>query len=473
MITSSRWMNLLALLFFPWRTAKHVTRDPAPVAADFNSQDYITFVAHPSSFRKFLEAFLCLVGLSRHYTLDDETYPQFLHKNKEDIFAFIHTPDPTKVKVVEASDTVVEVVAPMQSRRQGKRKSVVVDAGGASHPPKKLREHHETRGKRKSVVVDAGGVSHPPRKLREDHETPSGTSVGGKSRSAIKRLLARAVLNAEVGVAALPTLPFVTAFVSSMPEREAGGIDPTTGVFSDRISSDFLVGAIRTVIDPDTDLQKVYVPQLSMTNGSRLDDGRFCREMVDEFAPPMFFASVRVMEHDQLFTEFNDEMDALKERNAIVEKERDALDAKVTELEASAMSKERELTNLNALVTSVKSRNDNLVDRLHELEISSSRLQEKVTVYQNCMEQLEKFQDDQMKVVNDKFDKLYTDFVEMALHLEEKFYPHLLTNISDRRWLLTQGMKLAIIKCLNSPEYLSVGITKSVDHFQVITGLSS
>ncbi|GKC24715.1 hypothetical protein Tco_1026865, partial [Tanacetum coccineum] len=92
---------------------------------------------------------------------------------------------------------------------------------------------------------------------------------------------------------------------------------------------------------------------------------------------------------------------------------------------------------------------------VHELETSSSGLQEKVTVYQNCMEQLEKFQDDQMKVVNDKFDKLYTDFVEMALHLEEKFYPHLLTTISGRRWLLTQGMELAIIKCLNSPEYLS------------------
>nr|GEW12336.1 reverse transcriptase domain-containing protein [Tanacetum cinerariifolium] len=82
------------------------------------------------------------------------------------------------------------------------------------------------------------------------------------------------------------------------------------------------------------------------------------------------------------------------------------------------------------------------------------------------MDQLEKFQDDLMKVVNDKFDKLYTDFVEMALHLEEKFYPHLLTTISDRRWLLTHGMELAIVNCLNSPEYLSTlreAIGKAID----------
>nr|GEZ78758.1 hypothetical protein [Tanacetum cinerariifolium] len=105
-----------------------------------------------------------------------------------------------------------------------------------------------------------------------------------------------------------------------------------------------------------------------VTNGSRLD-GRVCREMADEFAPLKFFSSVHGMEHDRLFIEFN----------------------------------------------------------VYEPEISSFGLQEKVAVYENCMDQLEKFQDDQMKVVNDKFDKLYTDFVYMALHLEEKpspsYYP--------------------------------------------------
>ncbi|GKF73108.1 hypothetical protein Tco_0219440, partial [Tanacetum coccineum] len=96
--------------------------------------------------------------------------------------------------VVKAVDTAVEDVAPVQPRRQGKRKSVTVDAGGVSHPPKK----------------------------REDHGTPSRTSIGGKSRSAIKSLLVGAMLNAEVGVASLPTLPFVTASVSTTLEREGG-----------------------------------------------------------------------------------------------------------------------------------------------------------------------------------------------------------------------------------------------------------
>ncbi|GJT09209.1 hypothetical protein Tco_0843671 [Tanacetum coccineum] len=407
---------------------------------------------------------------------------------------------------------------------------------------------------------------------------------------AIKRLLARSVLNAEVGVATIPTLPFMTASVSTTSERESRDhtdsvaelnlrtigaprrfvissdsshhsgtnvaeaevdflvrssvpiittvttinstvdpasvakeklvepspfyigsssariTDPTTGVFSDLTGSDFLIGVIRTVINPNTDLQKVYVPQWSLTNRSRLDNGRVCYEMVDEFAPLKFFASVRRMEHNKLFTEFNvgaarqiplsvevrmrveyivKEMRRLKSvvnrqakllkvREGEIEnlkaqlllREAEAAEAirlraeasnfeAVTKLEALATSKERELTDLNALVTSVKSQNDNLADRVHELEIYSFGLQEKVTVYENCMDQLEKFQDDRMKVVNDKFDKLYTHFMEMTLHLEEKFYPHLLTTIFGRRWLLTHGMKLAIVNCLNSPEYLS------------------
>ncbi|GKC01268.1 hypothetical protein Tco_0987404, partial [Tanacetum coccineum] len=195
----------------------------------------------------------------------------------------------------------------------------------------------------------------------------------------------------------------------------AGRTDPIPGGFSDRTSNDFLVGGIRTVIDPDSDLQKVYIPQWNATNGSRLDDGGVCCEMVDEFTPPKFFASVRGMEHDQLFTEFNvgaarqmslsaevrmraeynikekrrlksvveekgellkardkeienlkahmllkeaetaeairlraeasnfeaveksfqDEVNALNERNTILEKERNVLDVKVTDLEAS------------------------------------------------------------------------------------------------------------------------------------------
>nr|GEW84008.1 hypothetical protein [Tanacetum cinerariifolium] len=60
----------------------------------------------------------------------------------------------------------------------------------------------------------------------------------------------------------------------SADSASTGGTDPAMGGFTDLSGSEFLVGCIRTVISPDTDIQKVW----SVTNG---------------------------IEHDHLFTEFN------------------------------------------------------------------------------------------------------------------------------------------------------------------------
>ncbi|GJZ72011.1 hypothetical protein Tco_0635862 [Tanacetum coccineum] len=230
-----------------------------------------------------------------------------------------------------------------------------------------------------------------------------------------------------VDPASIPKEKLVEPSLFYVDSSLAGGTDPTPGGFSDLTGSDFLVGAIRT--------------------------------MVDEFAPPSFFTSIRGMKHDQLFTDFNveaarqmslsakgrkienltnntlllgnqvteairlraeaykfeavekslqDEMNALKERNANLEKERNALDVKVTKLEASAAGKERELADLNALVTSIKSENDNLVDRV-------------------------------------------------------KLSWRLLFPDSKRRWLLTHGMELAIVKCLNFAQISFCSLGQSLE----------
>ncbi|GJY84008.1 hypothetical protein Tco_0497384 [Tanacetum coccineum] len=318
---------------------------------------------------------------------------------------------------------------------------------------------------------------HPPKKLREDHGISTGPSVAGKSRSALQRLLAGAVLNPKVGVVALPTLPFITSSVSVTPEREDGGqidfmaranlrtitapprfvissdsshhsganiaeadvdsfarpfaplmtmttivtstVDPTTpakekfvessifgggssygvehtvGGFFVLTGSDFIVGGIRTIVSPDTDLQKVYIPQWSVTNGSCLDDGRTCREMVDEFAPPKFFASIRGMEHDELFTEFNVgaarqmslsaevRMHAefnIREKmrlSAVVEEKNSLLkarDEEVASLKAQLLVKEAEATE----AISLRAEGQTLVDRNTILEGEKSDLDVKV-----------------------------------------------------------------------------------------------
>nr|GEV29768.1 hypothetical protein [Tanacetum cinerariifolium] len=489
-------------------TDKHVTRDPDPVVADFNAHDYATLVAHPSLFRKFSESFLCLVGLSRHYTLDEETYPWFLHKNGEGgnrylcfhpyLGSYQIAPDRADSKleasverlfdeggsgtqtehkgsigvgadaniqpVIEAANTVVEDAIPVQSRRQGKRKSVVVDAARVTVVPTLpfMTASVSTTPKRKDgdhidfvAEPNLRTIRAPQRFVissdSSHHSSPAigETEVNSLVRSAAPIMTTATTVTSTVDSSLVAKEKPVKPSLFSTDSSSAGGADPNTGVFSDLTGSDFVVGGIRT--------------------------------MVDEFAPPKFFASICGMEHDQLFTEFNvgaarqmslsvketeaaegtrlrtqtsnlegvekslrDEVNTLKGRNVILEKERNVLDVKVTDLEALVVGKERDLTDLNAQLTSV-----------HELEISSAGLQEKITMYDICMDQLEKFQDDRMKVVKDKLAKLDSDLAKMACHLEEKFYPHLLNTISGWRWFLTHGLKLFLTKCLNSSKYLT------------------
>ncbi|GKA42521.1 hypothetical protein Tco_0735181 [Tanacetum coccineum] len=353
---------------FPWYTSKSVSKDPFPKSSEFNAEPYATLVAYPAMFHKYPEPFLCLIGISQ---MDLLSFIQIVDPTKVRVGERQRAKDEPKLL-----DTTVGRVVPLLPIAPARTESdldasvdMLFDEGGsgnlaeqgdsasgghvvgiplASEAGKTVVEdvaplQPKRQRKRKTIVSDAGGPSHPPKKLREDHGTSTGPSVAGKSMSALQRLLVRAVLNLEVRIAALPNLPFITSSVSVTPERESedqtdsmaganlqtiiapprfvissdsshhsdanimeaevdsfvrpsiplmtvattvtsivdpatnikekfvessvfggdsfgGGADHTVGGFSDLTGSDFIVGVIHTVISPDTDLQKVYVP---------------------------------------------------------------------------------------------------------------------------------------------------------------------------------------------------------------------
>ncbi|GJW97941.1 hypothetical protein Tco_0179749 [Tanacetum coccineum] len=359
------WVDAFACsASFPWHTSKNISKDPFPKSSEFNAEHYATLVAYPASFHKYLEPFLCLVGMSLNYTLDENTYPEFLHDNDEDmdLFSFICTADSTKVRIGERQrgedefkllDTTVGRVVSLLPVAPARAKSELeasvdklFDEGGSGDQAEQgdsasggqgvgiqlVSEVAETvvedvaplqprrQRKRKTVVIDAGEPSHPSKKLRDDHATLGGTSVCDSSHHSRTN-----VAEAEVDSVVRSSVPIMTNVTTVTPtvdpavaakgkpagpsvfgadSSSAGGSHPTPGSFSDCTGSDFLIGGIRTVIGPDSNLQKIYAPQWNVPKGSRLDDGGVCRKMVDEFAPK-FFVSVRGMEHDQLFTEFD------------------------------------------------------------------------------------------------------------------------------------------------------------------------
>ncbi|GKE92385.1 hypothetical protein Tco_1573480, partial [Tanacetum coccineum] len=99
---------------------------------------------------------------------------------------------------------------------------------------------------------------------------------------------------------------------------------------------------------------------------------------------------------------------------------------------------------LNSNVVSLESERDCLVTQKSSLE----------SAFELFRERIEALQDEKAKALSDRVAELDDQLLEMAIHLDEEFYPRFLTTISGQRWFLSHGLKLVILKCLQSPEYL-------------------
>ncbi|GJZ60341.1 hypothetical protein Tco_0616157 [Tanacetum coccineum] len=531
------WVSFACPASFPWHTDKNVSRDPFPKSTEFSADDYAVLVGHPAPFRKFSEPFLCLIGMSRNYTLDEDTYPTFLHDDRTGGCL------PTCIVQLERAegeakllDSTVGRVVPLlpvdPARAESELEESVerlFDEGGSADPgDSAARGGHDadiesTMGvriiatenvtaerpkrprKKRQAATDAGGSSHPLKKLRGDYGTSSAAATSVKSPSVLKELLASSMLNVEAGVAAAVTLPMVTSSVSATPEHESG--TPTDSIT--RLNLRTLGPTERFIISSDSSYHsstnateagidsfvRSVTPHSVMTeavittnvtiipsapapeagtkwnvsNDTFLDDHDVSQEFIDHLAPPVLFSQIREMDYHHLFTEFNvgtarqaclnaevrmrteyclserrrlefecekqakllkvrdaeikslkaqlllketkaaeavhlraqvsateatekmhaSEIDALKQKNVALENEKESLNGKVAEFQSSVSTKDPELKELNAVVSSLRSQKDGLVGQVHELEATCSVLRGQVSSYERLKELIE------------------------------------------------------------------------------------
>ncbi|GJR21895.1 hypothetical protein Tco_0970422 [Tanacetum coccineum] len=154
-------------------------------------------------------------------------------------------------------------------------------------------------------------------------------------------------------------------------------------------------------------------------------------------------ANVEVAEADRV-----DQLTGLKEQNLVLEEEKHALENKLSCDELSS-------NELSIKASSLEVERDRLVGQVSLLEGTYSGLRDDVIGYKPFKEQIEAVQDEHVKVLSDKVAELDAKLMRMALHLNEEFYPRYLTTIGGRRWILSRGLRLVVMKCLQSPEYLA------------------
>nr|GEU43634.1 hypothetical protein [Tanacetum cinerariifolium] len=424
-------------------------RDPSPTAAEFSAEACDFVATHPALFQKFSEPFLCLVGLSRYYDLDDNVYATFLTGTGKDFTKARIGERNIKEGQVPLLDSIEGRVIPLAGEDSQAGSVVRVDHGGQNDNVEKLNEgsgdadkedHSEDsdragqdeavtivvgeefwvavadklKSKKKKRIADgASGSDHPPKKLRKNHDT-----------------------SGDVGASTVATVPFVTSFVTPTPEREGdNNTDSVFGtnlrtqrpskrlvIFSDSshhsstnaadaevtfvvrslVSPSLMTASVATIVVAGTSSASIYVPKWNVVNGSVLDD------------------------HD--------------EQNSALEEEKNALERKVATPESATAAKEIELA-------------DGLANQVSLLETTCSGLHDQVSGYELFKEQCEAIQDGQVKVLSDHVEGLDFELMALALHLDGEFYPHFLTTIAGRRWIIGHGLRLAIMKCHQSLRY--------------------
>ncbi|GJZ33895.1 hypothetical protein Tco_0579331 [Tanacetum coccineum] len=161
------------------------------------------------------------------------------------------------------------------------------------------------------------------------------------------------------------------------------------------------------------------------------------------------------------------ELDGLKERNV-------ALEGQVAALKSATVIKDTELASSNAQIAKLTQDLSNCqlsCDELStgsgdSLESKKENLTIKCYVGDHCT-----------KPLSSRLAGLDSELVSMVLYLDEEFYPRFLTTIDGRRLILSRSVKLVVMKCLQSSDYLAAlggAIGRAIDKdFPLLAQLES
>ncbi|GJW96226.1 hypothetical protein Tco_0178034 [Tanacetum coccineum] len=435
---------------------------------------------------------------------------------------------------------------------------------------KDVARRQPEKAKRKKLLKRSDPL--PAKRLRTDHPSlASGT--GGKSLASLRQSLPEGSLSlGPSSSAVIPTHVTVSRYIRCLPfffdfsvpvliiffsscaadapvyttadivtsSRGKTLVLPTSGVGGSsqpETSEESTDSFYETVVLSSEDAKRWYIPRWNITNDSLLDDGFSCRTLVDRVAPPGFFSTLRNMDYDQLFEEFNvgaarqiclgsevrsraehelelkeklrgkydargvllrekdaeiarlkslleeketesAEVPRLRDQVSVLAADKSLLSAEVSALKNVVSQKDTDISLLDSRASYLKSALDDsqaacgearsLISSLSsERDGLASEVSTLHSAFRDFKEKMEAQQEEQAQELYNRVADLEAHVMDVSGRLEGEFYPAYLTALAGRRWLLTHGMELAMVKCLKSPEYQGIlghALGRSVDY---------
>nr|GEU44688.1 putative transposase (putative), gypsy type [Tanacetum cinerariifolium] len=475
--------------------------------------------AHRTPIQKQPEVLLCLVGISRIYYPGDEVYRPV---------QFNPCSNPTKVKtrsrpraahevplLTVTATRVIEMEDPTAATDSSGVLSTIkrspldfaTEAGAEGQgtmalevpPPEDVPT---TRGVPEAGQAERVAATDPPavgeslkrghdgvdanapsKALRRDHADPrpTGSTCRGKSLAAI-----------ELGMGS--TIP------TPVPESTPADVsDPDPLSFADprsRHPADIAQSSQGTDAagDPESENtsfasaigfpESIYRPEWGIANGRMLDTPEACQDLVDHVALPGYFSELCHLLNDDFLRQYNVNLarqvamgSQLRLRFEQEAKRLKKSVAQVARRDKRIQDREHEIKNMDALLEAeadmkkaAEDKSAKLSQELENMRTLFSDLQyEDNRVEQRCAE------------MDARLDALSIDF-------DEELYPHMLTAIACRRWMIGHGLRLAVVKWSESLELrhtfadvvsagiakgMSEGLRHGVEHGQAQLNLES
>nr|GEU55539.1 transposase (putative), gypsy type [Tanacetum cinerariifolium] len=149
------------------------------------------------------------------------------------------------------------------------------------------------------------------------------------------------------------------------------------------------------------------------------------------------------------------ELNSLRERNIVLESAAIAKDSKIAKLSKELSILQLSCDDLSIKASTLECEKDKLANQVSVLEVDYFGLPDEVLGYKLFKERIEEMQDAQIKALSHRVTGIDSDLLGIALQINEDFYPCFLTIIAGRRWILSHGVKLAVVKYLHSLEYMA------------------
>ncbi|GJW31575.1 disease resistance protein [Tanacetum coccineum] len=122
------------------------------------------------------------------------------------------------------------------------------------------------------------------------------------------------------------------------------------------------------------------------------------------------------------------------------------LDSRASYLKSALDDSQAACTEAKNLISTLSSERDGLASEVSTLQ----------SAFRDFKEKMEAQQEAQAQVLYNRVADLEAHVMDVSGRLEGEFYPAYLTALAGRRWLLTHGVELAMVKCLKSPEYQNI-----------------